>query len=57
MLVLMLEKHEIPATLDFVDPAPAPGDDELNRPTRVWVPEPLYEKAFQLFYAERQDEL
>lgn len=57
MLVLMLEKHDIPATFDFVDPAPAAGDDEFNRPTRVWVPESLYEKAFLLFYAERQDEL
>ena len=56
MLVVMLEKHGIAATQDFPDPAP-PDDGDLNRPARVWVPEADYDRAYQLFYAEREDEL
>jgi len=55
MLVVMLEKHGIAATQEFVDPGPDDGD--LNRPTKVFVPEQDYERAHQLFYSERQDEL
>ncbi len=56
LLVTMLEKHGIAATQEFVDPA-APDDGDLDRPARVLVPEADFERAFQLFYAERQDEL
>ena len=56
MLVMMLEKHGIVATQDFVD-ASAPDDCDLNRPARVFVPETDYDRACQLFYAEREDEL
>lgn len=56
MLVVMLEKHDIAATQEFVDPS-APDDDDLNRPARVFVPEADYDRAYQLFYAEREDEL
>ncbi len=56
MLVMMLEKHGIVATQDFVD-ASAPDDGDLNRPARVFVPETDYDRACQLFYAEREDEL
>ena len=56
MLVVMLEKHGIAATQEFVDPA-APDDDDLNRPAKVFVPEADYDRAHQLFYAEREDEL
>jgi hypothetical protein len=56
MLVMMLEKHGIAATQEFVEPGPEQGDD-LNRPTRVLVPEADHERAHQLFYAEREDEL
>ena len=56
MLVMMLEKHGIPATQEFVDSGE--GDDaDLNRLTTVSVPETEYDRAFHLFYAERQDEL
>ncbi len=55
MLVVMLEKHGIAATQEFVDPGPDDGD--LNRLTKVLVPEPDYDRARQLFYADRQDEL
>jgi len=56
MLVVMLEKHAIAATQDFVD-ASAPDDGDLNRPANVFVPEADYARAYQLFYAEREDEL
>jgi hypothetical protein len=49
-------KHGIAATQSFVDPA-APDDGDLSRPAQVFVPEPDYDRAFQLFYAEREDEL
>ena len=56
MLVMMLEKHGITATQEFADPA-APDDGDLSRPAKVFVPEADYDRAFQLFYAEREDEL
>jgi len=56
MLVVMLEKHGIAATQEFVDPA-LPDDGDLNRDARVLVPEADYDRAHQLFYAEREDEL
>ena len=52
----MLEKHGIIATQEFVD-ATQPDDGDLNRPAKVFVPEADYERAYQLFYAEREDEL
>lgn len=55
MLVVMLEKHGISASQEFVDES---GDaEDLSRPARVLVPEADYERAWQLFYAEREDEL
>ena len=56
MLVMMLEKHGIVATQNFVD-VTLPDDGDLSRPAQVFVPETNYDRAFQLFYAERQDEL
>lgn len=56
MLVMMLEKHGIAATQEFVD-ADAPDDGDLNRLARVLVPEADYPRAHQLFYTEREDEL
>ena len=56
MLVVMLEKHGIAATQSFVD-ATAPDDGDLNRPAQVFVPEADYDRAHQLFYTEREDEL
>jgi hypothetical protein len=56
MLVVMLEKHGIIATQEFVD-ATQPDNEDLNRPTKVFVPESDYDRAYQLFYAEREDEL
>ncbi len=56
MLVMMLEKHGIAATQEFVDAA-APDDGDLNRLAKVFVSEADYDRAHQLFYAEREDEL
>lgn len=56
MLVVMLEKHGIIAKHEFVDAGP-PDEEDLNRPAKVFVPEADYERAYQLFYAEREDEL
>ena len=55
MLVVMLEKHGIVAVQEFADEAGDPED--LSRPAKVLVPEPDYDRAWQLFYAEREDEL
>jgi hypothetical protein len=57
MLIVMLDKHGIAATQEFVDPAAPDDNDDLNRPARVFVPEKDYDRAHQLFYAEREDEL
>jgi len=54
MLVVMLEKHGIKASQEYLEPG---ADDDLNRLTKVCVPEQEYDRAYQLFYAERQDEL
>ncbi len=56
MLVAMLEKHGIAAAQEFEDPA-LPEDGDLNRLAKVLVPEADYDRAHQLFYSEREDEL
>ncbi|MEI9863017.1 MAG: hypothetical protein WDN00_00345 [Limisphaerales bacterium] len=56
MLVMMLDKHGITATQSFVD-ATLPDDGDLSRPAQVFVPEADYDRAYQLFYTEREDEL
>ena len=56
LLVVMLEKHGINATQEFVDPA-APDDGDLNRPANVLVPDADFDRARQLFFTEREDEL
>ena len=56
MLVVMLEKHGIAATQNFVD-ATLPDDGDLSRPAQVFVPEADCDHARKLFYTEREDEL
>ena len=56
MLVVMLEKHGIQATQQVVAGESA-DEDDLNRVAEVFVPEADYDRAHQLFYAEREDEL
>ena len=56
MLVVMLEKHGIVATQEIA-PGESSDEDDLNRTARVLVAEADYDRAHQLFYAEREDEL
>jgi hypothetical protein len=56
MLVAMLEKHGITATQEFEEPD-LPDDGDLNRVTKIFVPEAEYDRAHKLFYTEREDEL
>lgn len=57
LLVVWLEKHGIPATTEWVDPSLPEDDEDLDREARVLVPEADYPRAWQLFFADRQDEL
>ena len=56
LLVVMLEKHGIAATQEFVD-ATAPDDGDLDRAANVLVPEADFARARELFFTEREDEL
>jgi hypothetical protein len=56
MLVVMLEKQGIAASQESADTS-LPDDGDLNRLAKVFVPEADYERAHQLFYSEREDEL
>ena len=56
MLVVMLEKHGIMATQELVD-ADSSDPEDLNQPAKVFVPQADYDRAHQLFYGEREDEL
>jgi hypothetical protein len=56
LMLVMLEKHGIPARQQSVDSA-APDDGDLNRQTQVMVEESDYDRAYALFYTEREDEL
>jgi hypothetical protein len=56
LLVVWLEKHGIVAVQEFTDRA-APEDGDLDREARVLLPEADYDRAWRLFYADRQDEL
>jgi hypothetical protein len=55
LLVVMLEKHGIAATQEWVDPA-APEDDDLSREAHVFVSEADLPRAHDLFFKEREDE-
>ena len=56
MLLVMLEKHGIGATHELLAGESA-DEEDLNRTAHVFVPEADYDRARQLFYAEREDEL
>ena len=52
LLAVMLEKHDIAATEEFVSEELREHEDEYNRETRVLVPEADYERARRLFYED-----
>ena len=56
LLAVMLEKHNIPAKEEVVEPMPV-GEDEFSRPVKVFVPEADYDRAYQLFFGDSEDEL
>jgi hypothetical protein len=55
MLVVMLEKHGIAATQELVNATDDP--DDLSREARVLVPEADYDRAYRLFYEDKENEL
>jgi hypothetical protein len=56
MLVVMLGKHGINATHEVLAGESA-DEEDLNRTAQVFVPEADFDRAHQLFYAAREDEL
>ena len=50
LLEVMLGNHGIGSRHEFVDEALSPHDDELSRPTRIYVPEADYARAYELFF-------
>jgi hypothetical protein len=56
LLVVMLEKHGIAATQEFVDPS-QPDDGDLNRLANIFISEADFDRAHKLFFTEREDEL
>ena len=56
LLVVMLEKHDIRAKEEVVEPMPE-GEDEFSRPVNVFVFEADYDRAYQLFFGDSEDEL
>ena len=56
LLISWLEQHGIGATSEFVDLS-RPDDGDLDRDVRVFVPGVDYDRAYQLFFAEREDEI
>ncbi|HAV64349.1 MAG TPA: hypothetical protein DCY13_18525 [Verrucomicrobiales bacterium] len=57
LLVTMLGRHHIQAAQEFAYRDLRDHEDEFSRETVVCVPEADYERAWQLFYAEKGDEL
>ena len=56
LLTVMLEKQGITAVGKIIEPMPE-GEDEFSRPVEVWVPEADYDRAYQLFFGDSEDEL
>lgn len=56
LMVSWLEQHGITATSEFVD-ARLPDDGDLDRESRVLVPEADYDRAHRLFFSDREDEI
>ena len=52
----MLGKHEIESKEEMVEPMPE-GEDEFSRPVKVFVPEADYDRAYQLFFGDSDDEI
>jgi hypothetical protein len=55
LMIVMLEKHGFAATQEFVNATDDPED--LSREARVLVPEAEYDRAYRLFYEDKENEL
>ena len=55
LLVVMLEKHEINAKEEMIEPIPE-GEDGFSRPVKVFVSESDYDRAYELFFGDSEDE-
>ena len=55
MLTVMLIKHDIAASYERDDPAA--DEEDLNALCKVFVPDADYDRAYGLFYTEREGEL
>lgn len=56
LLLVMLGKHGIVGRQEWDDPS-LPDDGDLDRRAKVFVPEADFDRAWQLFFTEREDEL
>ncbi len=56
LLVVMLSRHEIVAKEEIIEPMPE-GEDEFSRPVKVFVPEADYDRAYELFFGDSENEL
>ena len=56
LLAVMLGKHGIEAIEEIIEPMPE-GEDEFSRPVKVFVPEADYDRAYELFFGDSEDEL
>lgn len=55
LLVSWLDQHGIAATTESAEPDA--DENDLSREVHVLVPEADYDRAYALFFEERQDEL
>ena len=56
LLVVMLDRHGISARENMIEPMPE-GEDEFSRPVEVFVPEADYDRAYELFFGDSEEEL
>lgn len=55
LLAVMLENHGIESHREKVDPSL--DDDELNQDVRVFVPSADYDRAYNLFFGDSEQEI
>lgn len=55
LLAVMLENHGIDSRREKVDPTL--DDDDLNQEVRVYVPVGEYDRAYELFFGDSEEEV
>ena len=56
LLAVMLGNHGIEAVEKMIEPMPE-CEDEFSRPVEVYVPEGEYDRAYQLFFGDNENEI